>query len=126
MGKKKNKTTWDSDFDLGLDEIGIKDNEAEVSSVAREIRDRIKRGATVDDISWYKANTLKATLSFFRVSGRSKLTYKEDMAERLIEVFGDATEEKHGKASLNIEEKLKQRAEMDRLILRNISRRGGL
>ena len=79
----------------------------------------MKRGASVDAIASYKADALKTTLSFFRVSGRSRLTYKEDMAKRLIEVFG-GDEDKHGKASRGEEEKVMRRQENDNMILRSI------
>lgn len=128
MGKKKKKKqdNIDTSF-MGFLE-SLEDSEVDREKrpiIAEEIRDRIRKGASVDDISDYKSDTLKAVLSYFRVSGRSKLTYKEDMAKRLIEVFGDG-EDKHGKASRNEEEKLKHRQELDNLIIRNIRNKGGI
>lgn len=114
MSKKK-----DDLFDI-VGDLTTDFDAANKRAIAHSIRDHVKRGASVDTIASYKADALKTTLSFFRVSGRSRLTYKEDMAKRLIEVFG-GDEDKHGKASRGEEEKVARRQEMDNLILKNIN-----
>lgn len=128
MGKKKDKKKQNkqSDIDVSFVDYFLQNELSEVdshlkSTVAKEIRDRIRNGATVDDISEYKSSTLKSVLSFFRVSGRSTLTYKEDMAKRLVEVFGEG-EDKHGKKSLKKKEEERRRQEMDNLVIKRIKK----
>lgn len=137
--KKKKKNDTISNITIDMEGLTVKndtfsffeklDNEddIDVPTVAREIRRRIKNGASADDISWYKSKALKATLSFFRIDGRAKLTYKEDMAKALIEAFGGITDE-HGKKSKkkNEEVKLAHNDELSKLIIRNIKKGGGL
>ncbi len=139
MGKKNKKKKKESMFDTirDVEGLGVNDDlfsfierldrdedDFDVPTVAKEIRDRIKRGASVDDISWYKAKALKATLSFFRIDGRAKLTYKEDMAKALVKAFGGDTDE-HGKKSKRNKEKESHDDEMMNLVIRNIKKKGG-
>lgn len=139
MGKKKKKKKKDSVFDTIRDVEGLgvnddlfsfiegldNDEDFDVPTVAKEIRDRIKRGASVDDISWYKAKALKATLSFYRIDGRSRLTYKEDMAKALVKAFGGDTDE-HGKRSKRNKEKEEHESDLTKLVIRNIKKKGGI
>ena len=137
--KKKNKGSkfFETIRDVGglglndgiIDFIDGLDNgkDIDVPTVAKEIRERIKQGASVDDISYYQVKTLKATLSFFRIDGRSKLTYKEDMAKALVEAFGEGKDE-HGKKSKEKNKKKKQDDEDDlsRLVIKTIKKHGGI
>lgn len=63
-----------------------------IAHMAREIRERIETGASKIDIeNGYAHKTLQETLAYFRIADRSKLTCKEDMAARLVQVFGDGS-----------------------------------
>ncbi len=112
MGKKKkdkNKSFIADfpDFNIG----GTNLEQHHVPIVARELRDRIKDGAGVDALCWYKAKALRDTLSFFRIVGRSKLTTKEEMAEALVLAFGDG-EDNYGSRTIapeHVREEMKQR-----------------
>lgn len=116
MGEKLLDDLFSGNF---LNDITTNIEDTNKRSVAHSIRDHIKRGASINTIASYQTDALKTTLSFFRVAGRSRLTYKEDMAKKLIEVFG-GDEDKHGKASRGEEEKVARRQENDNMILRNI------
>lgn len=142
MGKKKKKDKKNGFFDTirDVEGLGVNDdlmsfiekidkdeNDFDIPTVANEIRNRIKRGASVDEISWYKAKALKATLSYFRIDGRAKLTYKEDMAKELVKAFGGITDE-HGKKSKlnNQKEKRDHNDDMMNMVIRNIKKKGGI
>lgn len=96
----------DKDFDLkfnkSFDDL-YHENERRhknTSVVAHYIRERIQKGATVDQIASYKFKTLKDVLSFFRIVGRSDLNSKEDMAERLVRVLGSVEDDTGKRSSL--------------------------
>lgn len=130
MGKKKKKRLVDSleeftpDINM-LFNLDENPDEYYIPIVAEEIKNKIIRGETVDSISRYTHKALRNTLSFFRVSGRSNLTYKEDMAKRLVEVFGHGTDDS-GKKSKKIKDKdkIKDEIELTRMIIRDIKKRG--
>lgn len=56
--------------------------------VANTIKMEIENGATVEEISSYRTESLKSAMSYFNIEGRSRITYKKDMAIKLIEVLG--------------------------------------
>lgn len=130
MGKNKKKKRKSSLDEFAPDlhalfKLDEDPDEVNIPIVANEIKNRIIKGASVNNISQYRHKALKNTLSYFRVSGRATLTYKEDMAKRLVEVFGQGTDES-GKKSKKIKDKKKidDDIEITRMIIRDIKRRG--
>lgn len=119
------------DFDVSFDTLyeGNHDRDKNISIIAHEIKRRIENGATVDQIAWYKSKTLKDVLSFFRIDGRSRLTYKEDMAERLVSVLGSVTDDTGLRSKKYSKDEDYDEADFIRLqneVIHNIKKNGGL
>ncbi len=123
----KNFVDFDLEPLLRIDEDAM----SALPTVAREIRNRIEKGALLDDIVQYKRETLRKTLSYFRVANRSKLATKEEMAGCLINAFRYGKNEYGDKSRKVIKKKQKDEKE-DRFVtiqngvINTIKRRGGL
>lgn len=96
MGKKRHRKGEDRAGTANklLDDLmtkggGIIDftEKLDFTAISHTIKMEIENGATVEEIASYRSESLKAALSYYNVEGRSKLTYKKDMAEALIKVL---------------------------------------
>lgn len=119
------------EFDLDLFNRMDDDDRSAIPTVAREIRNRIEKGTSIDDISNYKRETLRMTLSFFRVADRSKVGTKEEMAQLLVNAFRHGKNE-YGDKSRKVKIEKQKSKEEDRFIyiqnevINAIRKRGGL
>lgn len=62
--------------------------------VSEEIRRQIENGADWYDLMSYSYKGLSRTLSFYKINGRSKLNTKEEMVDKLLDVFSPSEKSK--------------------------------